>query len=113
MKKYFIAILFCFSMLTGCLSGKKQSISRIGDFAVEKLTLIDSLRNRIIPIAVYAPKIDHHAVVIFSHGYGQNKGGDYLHYSYLTEYLASKGFLVVSIQHELPTDSLIPSLGIP
>ncbi len=46
-------------------------------------------------------------------GYGQNKGGDYLAYSYLTEYLAYKGYFVVSIQHELPADSLIPSAGTP
>ncbi|GLU53486.1 hypothetical protein Dfri01_29470 [Dyadobacter frigoris] len=45
--------------------------------------------------------------MIFSHGYGENKGGDYLVYSYLTENLASLGYFVVSIQHELPTDSLL------
>jgi predicted dienelactone hydrolase len=50
---------------------------------------------------------------LFSHGYGQNKGGDYLAYSYLSEVLASKGFFVVSIQHELATDSLLPLTGNP
>ena len=34
-------------------------------------------------------------------------------YSYLTAYLASKGFYVVSIQHELSTDSLINLAGSP
>jgi pimeloyl-ACP methyl ester carboxylesterase len=37
----------------------------------------------------------------------------YLAYSYLTDFLARKGYEVVSIQHELPSDSLIPSTGIP
>jgi pimeloyl-ACP methyl ester carboxylesterase len=34
-------------------------------------------------------------------------------YRYLTDFLAVKGYFVVSIQHELPTDSLIPSQGVP
>jgi predicted esterase len=81
---------------------------------LDTLVLYDSARKRQIPIACYAKKSDKKKkIVIFSHGYGQNKGGDYLAYSYLTEYLASKDFFVVSIQHELPTDSLLPTTGIP
>ncbi|WP_396335927.1 hypothetical protein [Chryseobacterium soli] len=34
-------------------------------------------------------------------------------YSYLTKNLASKGYFTVSIQHELPTDQLIPKEGKP
>src|SRR5690606_17630538 len=34
-------------------------------------------------------------------------------YSYITSYLASQGYFVVSIQHELPGDSLLPLDGIP
>ena len=50
--------------------------------------------------------------IIFSHGYGENKGGDYLYaYTYLTEFLASKDYFVVSIQHELPTDELLAMTG--
>ena len=79
--------------------------------------MFDQARQREVPIAVYKPKADKkivsQKVIIFSHGYGQNKGGDYLAYSYLTEFLASKGFFVLSIQHELPTDSLLPLTGIP
>jgi predicted peptidase len=78
--------------------------------------MYDQSRKREIPIAIYKPKTNvtkKHQVVIFSHGYGQNKGGDYLAYSYLTEFLASKGYFVVSIQHELATDSLLPLTGIP
>jgi predicted peptidase len=83
---------------------------------VDTLRLYDQSRQRAIPIAIYTSKTDRTAkqkVVIFSHGYGQNKGGDYLAYSYLTEYLASQGYFVVSIQHELPTDSLLPLTGNP
>ncbi|SHK07857.1 alpha/beta hydrolase family protein [Chryseobacterium polytrichastri] len=82
---------------------------------LDTLTLFDQSRNRKIPIAFYSPetnrKILNQQVIIFNHGYGANKGGDYFIYSYLTEKLASKGYFVVSIQHELPTDSLLPLEG--
>lgn len=75
----------------------------------------DRLRERKIPVAIYAPKAKtkKKRVIIFSHGYGQNKGGDYVAYSYLTEFLSANGYFVVSIQHELPTDELMPTTGIP
>jgi predicted dienelactone hydrolase len=79
------------------------------------MTFFDQSRNRKIPVAFYSPKTDQtlpkQKVVIFSHGYGANKGGDYLIYSYLTQKLASKGYFTVSIEHELPTDELIPTEG--
>ncbi|WP_300604296.1 hypothetical protein [Niabella sp.] len=79
--------------------------------------MFDQARQRQIPVAIYKPQTDKklkkQRIIIFSHGYGQNKGGDYLIYSYLTEFLASKGFFVASIQHELSTDSLLPLTGIP
>lgn len=78
--------------------------------------LTDNARNRPIPIATYFPTRtngNNQHLVILSHGYGQNQGGSYKRYSYLAEHLARHGFYVVSIQHELPTDSLIPAEGIP
>jgi pimeloyl-ACP methyl ester carboxylesterase len=80
------------------------------------ITWFDEVRNRLIPIAIYTnskPKRIKQKVVILSHRYGQNKGGDYLAYSYLTFFLAKKGYFVISIQHELPTDDLIPLEGKP
>lgn len=100
-------------------SALSQTIDNKSTFAVslDTFKLYDKARQREIPIAIYKPKTDKKVkkqkVVIFSHGYGQNKGGDYLAYSYLTEFLASKGFFIASIQHELPTDSLLPLTGIP
>lgn len=111
-KLLFIGLLSCSTK-----KASNNSIVETKTFEVklDSLTLIDSIRNREIPIAIYAPKSDKkikkHQVIIFSHGYGENKGGDYLRYSYLTEYFASKGFYVVSIQHELPTDELLPKIG--
>jgi predicted dienelactone hydrolase len=70
-----------------------------------------------VPVALYGvateAAIPHQKVVLLSHGYYQNSPGSYLRYSYLAEQLASRGYLVVSIQHELPTDSLIPATGSP
>lgn len=86
-------------------------------FNLDTVKLFDKVRQREVPIAIYKPndnkKFDQRKVIIFSHGYGQNKGRDYLAYSYLTGYLASRGYFVVSIQHEISTDSLMPLTGSP
>jgi predicted esterase len=113
MKKYIYLHCLIFSLFTSCLTNKNITSSNTFSFKLDTLTLFDKSRNRQIPIAFYKPQIDRPKVVIFSHGYGQNNGGDYLTYSYLTEYLSSKGYFVASIQHELPTDSLIQLTGIP
>ncbi|AZI56051.1 alpha/beta hydrolase [Epilithonimonas vandammei] len=85
------------------------------DFKLDTLTYFDKSRNRAIPVAIYQPKNKKNfnkIPIIFSHGYGENKGGDYLYaYTYLTEFLASKDYFVVSIQHELPTDELLAMTG--
>jgi len=99
-----------------CPEKEKNTISKAEDcnFRMDTFSYVDNIRNRNIPIAIYRPQSDstaNNVPVIFSHGYGENKGGDYLVYSYLTESLASKGYFVVSIQHELPTDSLLPMTG--
>lgn len=96
--------------------GQSGGDKSINANSLDTLKLYDQSRQREIPIAIYQPTADireKRKVVIFSHGYGQNKGGDYLAYSYLTAFLASKGLFVVSIQHELPTDSLLPLTGNP
>lgn len=84
---------------------------------IENVILHDNSRNREVPVAFYIPdtdkKINKQQVIIFSHGYYENKGNANLKYSYLTKFLASKGYFTASIQHELPTDSLIPKAGVP
>ncbi len=83
----------------------------------DTLVLFDTARNRSIPVAYYAP--DHKPdgagcnLVIVSHGYNENRPRRCLGYAYIGERLAAMGYFVVSIQHELPTDSLIPVAGIP
>ncbi|MBI1342513.1 MAG: alpha/beta hydrolase [Terrimonas sp.] len=107
------------TILTSCLNHKTattlQTINKTYDFKLDNVEIFDNARNRKIPVAFYFPKtgqeIKNQQIIIFSHGYGQNKGGNNLVYSYLTENLASKGYYVVSIQHELPTDELLPMKG--
>lgn len=105
--KLFAGLLLFLGATTCCAQ------RRAGAFRLDTLGWFDAARNRQVPVALYQPSAPHAPIVIFSHGYGQNRGGDYLLYSYLTGFLATKGFYVVSIQHELPSDSLIPSAGIP
>jgi len=112
-----VLYIFIIGLLTSHSSFGKSFESKFHpEFSLDTLKLYDQSRQREIPIAIYRPisyLSGKQRIVIFSHGYGQNKGGDYLAYSYLTEFLVIKGFFVVSIQHELATDSLLPLTGNP
>lgn len=81
----------------------------------DSLNLFDKSRKRAIPLALYYTRknkeILRQKIVIFNHGYGANIPGSNKAYTYLTTYLATKGYFVASIQHELPTDALLPSTG--
>lgn len=105
--RLFMSLLFLVTFATAALA---QSIP----FKQDSVVFFDATRNRAIPVELYVPSKGKKAkVVIVSHGYGFNKGGDNRAYSYLTEALAASGYLVASIQHELPTDELLPLTGIP
>ena len=113
MKIHAIFLLIIFLFLDSCITknhaGNNATSTFTDGFSMDTLSLFDSLRNCKIPIAIYKPLQNHkkesQKIIIFSHGYGQNKGGD-MAYSYLTNNLALKGYFVVSIQHELPTESI-------
>ncbi|GEJ43842.1 alpha/beta hydrolase [Chryseobacterium sp. ON_d1] len=112
--KYFFAILFSIPLfITSCTVQNKHTESRNYEVKLDTLTFFDQSRKRKIPVAFYHPKtnkkIPNQQIIIFNHGYGFNKGGDYFVYSYLTEKLASEGYFTVSIQHELITDRLLPT----
>jgi predicted peptidase len=117
-KRHIFLILFTI-LFTGCLSIQVNSsdnsiVSNI-KIIVKTFNYYDSVRSRNIPIAIYEPESvnNNKKLVILSHGYGKNKSDSYLWYSYIAENLASNGYFVVSIQHELSTDSLLPKSGIP
>ena len=116
--KHILIVILSFALVQ-CSTNKKTISSeneKLG-FKLDTLSLFDKNRNRKIPIAIYQPKDIKQAnkiPIIFSHGYGENNGSDYLEaYTYLTEFLASKGYFVVSVQHELKTDELLPMTGKP
>ena len=77
--------------------------------------ILDSIRDRLIPIIIYQPKTSEinssQKLVIISHGYGYNSGKSFLGYSFIADYLASKGYFVVSLQHELSTDDSLAMVG--
>jgi pimeloyl-ACP methyl ester carboxylesterase len=82
--------------------------------ALDTLKYYDILRDRIIPIAIYKTKEknkESNIPVIINHGWGQNKGGDYLFYSYLSTCLATQGYTVISIQHEQTNDPMLAMEG--
>ncbi|MEZ4826693.1 MAG: alpha/beta hydrolase [Bacteroidia bacterium] len=95
----------------------KEAVTPASAIEPAKYTFHDSLRNREIPLAIYLPEGEFPGkgkpLVVFSHGYGENNSDSYLSYSFLGEYLAANGFPFVSIQHELPTDELLPFAGVP
>lgn len=114
--KYNLSSLIAVSLLMiSCTVQKKNTENNEYEVKLDTLTFFDHTRNRKIPLAFYHPKTDkkiaNQQIIIFNHGYGFNKGGDYFVYSYLTEKLASKGYFTVSIQHELTTDNLLPTEG--
>ena len=119
MKIYLKILLSLF--LISCIKNKEVTSfqNTVPKFKVhlDTVNLFDKQRNRIIPVAFYFPKtdqkIENQKVVVLSHGYSENRLGANKSYSFLTNNLASKGYFVVSIQHELPTDDLIPKTGIP
>jgi pimeloyl-ACP methyl ester carboxylesterase len=110
----YIFLSLC-SLFYACSPGKRVSAASKGNFKLEQVQLYDQSRQRSIPVAVYLPVGESFVLdiplVVLSHGYGANRGGDNLAYSYLGQFLASQGIAVASIQHELPTDELLPMNG--
>lgn len=113
--RQFVCLLI--TLLSFLHASSAQPPVHLENVTLDTLRWFDQSRNRAVPVAIYRPKktppTGKQRVVIMSHGYGFNEGGAYLGYSYLTEELASEGFFVTSIQHELPTDSLLPLTGTP
>jgi hypothetical protein len=113
-----IIYILIIGLLTSCSTFRNPvECKSIFPLSLDTFELFDQSQLRKIPIAIYTRKTDkkikNQKIVILSHGYNENRRGSYLGYKYLVEFLASNGFFVVSIQHELPTDRLIPLSGIP
>jgi predicted dienelactone hydrolase len=103
----FIALLFCCGSAMAAAQDQEAAAVR-----QESLPLFDQARDRPVPVVVYTsasqtarlPKL-----AILSDGYG-SKNTDY---SFVANHLATRGYYVASIQHELPSDEPLPKTGRP
>jgi predicted dienelactone hydrolase len=78
----------------------------------ETLPLVDKARNRSVPVVIYTDATKQTrgpALAIISHGYG----GKNTDYGFIANYLATHGYYVASIQHEIPGDEPLPKTGNP
>jgi dienelactone hydrolase len=76
----------------------------------QDLKLVDSARNRSIPVALYgATRGRPRPLVLISHGYG----GRNTDYGFIAGALAERGYVVASVQHELAGDPPMPAQGNP
>jgi predicted peptidase len=103
-------------LLFSCQPSTSQTKWTDCSIKLEKTIYLDSVRNRQIPIGLYAPtkqiSTEKLPLIIISHGYNENRPDSYLSYSFIAKKFASKGYIVASIQHELPTDSLLDLKGV-
>ncbi|MDO7852033.1 alpha/beta hydrolase [Hymenobacter convexus] len=109
-------------LATGCMSGNptaRQSAAsgmaapvRTDSLLSTRLELFDAARQRAVPVMVYEPAARDPRpalkAAIFSHGYGGTCTG----YTFLARNLVAHGYLVASIQQELPTDAPMPTTGV-
>jgi hypothetical protein len=103
------SLLLFLSLLTGFAAGTTAAPQQE---AVTALT--DTQRQRSVPVQLYFPaarktctSTQRCPVAIFSAGYGIS----YLDYSFIATSLTGLGYLVVSIQHELPADARLDYRG--
>lgn len=98
-----------FAALTGGVSAQVPESPR-----QSSLTLFDAARRRPIPVELYLPTRADHCTpshpcpaAIISAGYGiSNKN-----YAFISSALSELGYLVVAVQHELPSDPSLATSG--
>ena len=112
------AISFCFVHCGICRQiatnvpaiPETQKASGLPAGKTDTLSLFDTSRNRAVPVALYSESNAGkrtQKLVIINHGYGAKNTA----YSYIANNLAAYGYLVASIQHEMPGDEPMPATG--
>ncbi|MGB7921734.1 MAG: alpha/beta hydrolase [Pyrinomonadaceae bacterium] len=115
-----ISVCLNSKQITGELTSahQKENATNQSEVKTESLNLFDKARNRAIPVALYLPVTEMNVsktkkselkIAIISHGYG----GKNTDYSFIANSLVARGYLVASIQHELPSDEPLPTTGNP
>lgn len=101
------------------IAAQNSSVARkvpVAEVKTQTLNLFDKSRNRSIPVKLYLPekaadksenRKSKFKLAVISHGYG-GKNSDY---SFIAADLVERGFVVASIQHELPSDESMPMTG--
>lgn len=106
-----LAIEGCTTNSSGTAQRENQQPKALEIHAIktEQLELLDPTRNRAVPVALYHPVTlgSRPKLALLSHGYG----GKHTGYSFIAENLAAQGYLVASVQHELPGDEPMPTTG--
>ena len=99
-------ILICLKLLIPLIF---SCVSLDGAYAVEgkKLDMFDEARGRNVAVVIYQGEAINKPVVIINHGFGVKN----TEYSFIANVLASRGYFVVSIQHDLQTDKPLPTMG--
>jgi predicted dienelactone hydrolase len=69
--------------------------------------MFDTKRNRNIPVTIYQGEKINKPIVIINHGHGVKN----TEYSFISNKLATLGYFVASIQHDLKTDDALPTKG--
>jgi predicted dienelactone hydrolase len=80
---------------------------------MKELQVVDAARTRPIDVAVYEPigKATKGKVAVINPGYEPGGEGTHRGYAYIANMLATNGYLVLVIRHDLPTDPPIPREG--
>ena len=104
-----ILITLSLAPLFGCATASDQTSKH-----QESLTLVDSERQRPVPIELYFPTNTGRCTLkrpcpvgLISAGYGMSHKS----YSFVASSLNSLGYLAVSVQHELPSDPPLSNTG--
>lgn len=99
-------------LLTGVASETEAVQATVASVSIRSLDWVDRGRQREVPVVVYtgdAPSATRLRPAILSHGYGA-KATDH---GFIARYLATHGYYVVSIQHEIAGDAPLPTTGNP
>lgn len=108
-------------LLSGCLHNGPATRQPTGQtplapMQVARFELLDSSRQRIIPVTAYYPaapgsgtktQLPKLRLALLSHGYGIRN----TRYAFVAQNLVAHGYYVASLQHDLPSDVPIPRTG--